>query len=1121
MSIVNVFSNPGSITMFSLRKFIINSLLYDFRLNIPIALGGLLGTAVLCGAFLIGDSMRSSLRELSFERLGKIDMVLSGDRFFEPDYFENFDLPRPWTGKSTAILIPAAVEYDNDSGRKTLGINLIGADDFFGAMFGFHDPPSNWDRNEIVINRELASRLGVEKEGGALSLRIAKPESIPQESALGRRAETLVRARLNIRKIVPNEGIGRFSLRANQSPEPLAIIPIEWLQAPNRLDLGTKVNAVFLACDNPETVSDEQAQENLGRVYRPGFKELGIIVDSEGDFSHIKSERMMFTRPQADKITSLIPKDGAGPALVYLAQSISLVRDQGRRTPYSTVCACDFFQLEEGELALNRWTADDLGAEIGDRIELEYFAPESLYGKTVTKTASFTVKKILEMNGLAADPLLVPEMHGISDAKSISQWNPPFPFDSKAIRAKDENYWDDYNTTPKVFVNYTEGKRLWGGRFGDVSTFIIDTKIAGTPEIKPKSLPPELFGMGFQPIKSLSLDASAGTTPFQVLFVSFSFFIIASALMLLGMLMRLSVERKSRRIGTMLALGFPRRKITRILLLEGGALAFTGAIFGIPAGIGYAAIMIHGLRTWWVDAITVPFVELHISPFALSTGFFTGLFVSLVAIFLSVRGTGKIPAMRLLVGDFRDENETRFSRLGKQRKSRPVRNLIFVSCALAVVILSIAGLNTRDEMQRAGLFFGTGSAALVLAIVFFVRILQKRARSEVILRSLASLALANSARNSVRSGLCIGLVASTVFLVLSVGVFRIEKISNPTDPNSGTGGFDLITETRLPLYFDIDTEDGREELSISDRDSKILEETHSRNFAFRVRSGDEAGCLNLYQPKNPRILGLGKDFIERGGFGFHEWPSILEPMTTDPDGIKRVPVVLEANTAMYSLHLYGGVGEKFEIDDGSGGKIRCEIKGLLSNSFLQGDILMGEPNLLELFPDTGGYRFFLWESEDTAKLRTVLFDSLGEYGLEDETPPERLSRYFAIQNTYISTFRSLGVLGLSFGILGLGILQLRNVFERRRELAMLQALGFTKPHVIALVFSESMLILLAGLAAAIFATAFACPDRWMNFAFIKDTFRTLIALLTVGFFSNFIAIRALLKIPIAVSLAEE
>ena len=53
--------------------------------------------------------------------------------------------------------------------------------------------------------------------------------------------------------------------------------------------------------------------------------------------------------------------------------------------------------------------------------------------------------------------------------------------------------------------------------------------------------------------------------------------------------------------------------------------------------------------------------------------------------------------------------------------------------------------------------------------------------------------------------------------------------------------------------------------------------------------------------------------------------------------------------------------------------------------------------------------------------------------------PDRIAAFHRVENTYLSTFQSLGALGLLLGTAGLAAVLLRNVLERRRELALLRA----------------------------------------------------------------------------------
>ncbi len=94
----------------------------------------------------------------------------------------------------------------------------------------------------------------------------------------------------------------------------------------------------------------------------------------------------------------------------------------------------------QDEIVLNSWAAEDLGAEPGDVVTMAWFQPETHDGRARQQTARFRVAAIAAMQGPAADPHLTPEVPGVTDQLSMSDWDPPFPFDASRIRDKDEQY---------------------------------------------------------------------------------------------------------------------------------------------------------------------------------------------------------------------------------------------------------------------------------------------------------------------------------------------------------------------------------------------------------------------------------------------------------------------------------------------------------------------------------------------------------------------------------------------------------------------------------------------------------------------------------------------------------
>ena len=234
-------------------------------------------------------------------------------------------------------------------------------------------------------------------------------------------------------------------------------------------------------------------------------------------------------------------------------------------------------------------------------------------------------------------------------------------------------------------------------------------------------------------------------------------------------------------------------------------------------------------------------------------------------------------------------------------------------------------------------------------------------------------------------------------------------------------------------------------------------------------------------------------------------------------------MILEKNTANYSLNLWGGLGEQYWLSDRSFG---LRVAALLDNSIFQGDLLISEEALLIKFPETGGYRLFLVECppEKTAAVQKILENQLGDFGFAAETTGQRLARFLAVQNTYLSTFQSLGGLGLLLGTLGLAAVQLRNVLERRGELALLRAVGFERKKLAKLVLLENAVLLVLGLGSGILAALVAVMPHFLTSnAQVPwlSLLGTLGLVFFVGMLAGLAAVRQVLHAPLLNALRED
>ena len=117
-----------------------------------------------------------------------------------------------------------------------------------------------------------------------------------------------------------------------------------------------------------------------------------------------------------------------------------------------------------------------------------------------------------------------------------------------------------------------------------------------------------------------------------------------------------------------------------------------------------------------------------------------------------------------------------------------------------------------------------------------------------------------------RSLLCASLIASATFIIVSMEAFRQDTQGEFLGAKSGTGGYPYMAESDLPIIYNLNAGSGREALGIPDAQIPGLDKT---NFvSFRERPGDDASCLNLYAPRDPKILGAPLSFIRSGRFSF-------------------------------------------------------------------------------------------------------------------------------------------------------------------------------------------------------------------------------------------------------------
>ncbi len=1132
----------------SFFTLIISSIRHHWRLHLAVGLGVATATTVLTGALLVGDSVRGSLRDLTIQRLGRINQILVADRFFREEisgevraaagFLDHFEAVQP------VILVQGSLRNTN-ANRLAGDVTVLACDEKFWEL-GEGGPAKSPVGNQIVLNEQLASpsELSV-RVGDRVMLQIGMRSEVPADSPLGNKQNTIDRREFVVSEIIPAAGLGRFGLRPNQQLPNNAFVSRRSLQT--MLDVEDKVNCLLVIGKSPDQPADTSADEVLADALRPKLADYGLeltpggVVDGDqtaSSYFQLISNRMLLEPPVVEAAKVAWADETVQPVFTYLANWTS---NGDQKIPYSTITAVDSMpqlgplldssrtpiELRDDEIVINEWAASqkDLAAKLGDEIKVKYFDAETTHGEATESEATFRLEAIAPLGGngqpltAANDRALTPQLAGVTDQDSLDDWEPPFPYDSSRNRPRDEQYWNRYRTTPKSFISLSAGRKLWESRFGDTTSMrILPTETNSIEQLAAElesTIRPDQLGFSFLPVKRIGLQASSGTTPFDALFLGFSMFLIAAALMLVSLLFRLGVEQRADELGLMSAVGFTRGRAAKVFTAESALVAIDGAGLGVLCGIGYAWLMIVGLRTWWVAAVSTPFMRLHVGWLSLVLGFAIGLIACWLTIALTIRRLKRIAVRQLLAG----QTEDTLQHIRPRSHKAP---WIAAGCVVAALGLFPVAMQLGGEAQ-AGAFFAAAALFLISALVWLgdrLTSVGSRSNRGAPKLSLAWLASRNAARHPTRSTLTIGLVAAASFLIIAISAFQLDE------SDSGGGGYNLMATSAAPVYFDLGTEDGRFELGI-DADTETLLENAS-TVAIRVQAGDDASCLNLYQSRQPRVLGVPENMA-----GAFHWAAAAES-TKNPfellsgqlaaeTGKPVVPVIIDLNTAMYSLHLWNGVGETFEIKDEFGEPVTLQVVGLVKNSIFQGDLLIGDKDFRRLFPSVSGYRYFLFRSpgENSQFLQESLEDRLGDYGFDVAKTSDRLAGFFAVQNTYLETFQSLGGLGLLLGTFGLAAVQLRNVLTRRGELAWLRATGSRPGRLAWIVLLENAWLLCGGLGIGILTSLVAVlphfllggakvPWEWLA--------TTLTTVLAVGMLVGLVAVRATLRAPVIAAL---
>ena len=577
----------------------------------------------------------------------------------------------------------------------------------------------------------------------------------------------------------------------------------------------------------------------------------------------------------------------------------------------------------------------------------------------------------------------------------------------------------------------------------------------------------------------LSADSSAqvqaATSGMRTALLAFAGIALFVGIFLISNTFTMLIAQRTRELALMRAIGASRRQITNSVLLEALFVGVFASLGGLLAGIGIGA----ALKAFLGSGGNLPSGGLVVSPTAVVATVLTGVVVTVVAALLpSIRASRVAPVAAMRSND-----------QPPTQKSLMVRNSIgiaFFGTGLAAVLY---GAHLGGSSGRLPVGAGAG---LILIGAFVLTPLLSRPLIALVGPLFArlygvsgKLAKQNALRNPRRtaataSALTIGLTLISALTVIGASV--TEAVTKQV-----TSGM-------------------KADYAIS----VMLGEPVSPSLLPAIKG--TAGVSATSVIDSQYVTADGRDLSVSGfdadGFGRLVDPTMLDGST---DAIRQGALLVSESTAA-SHHWTVGGTTRFSYPDGSTGTVR--IGGIYQNNDLFGPVMMSEA-VLAPHTTAPSYSDVLVAGAGgaTPALEQALKDSTGRNPLVKVQSQQQMVKEFSSQISLLLNVM-YGLLGMAVVIAILGVVNTlaMSVFERRREIGMLRAIGLDRRGIKRMVRLESVVIAAFG---AVLGVAIGGFLAWAAVQLLKSSLAGLTTSLPVGQLSAYVLAAALVGLAAA------
>ncbi|MDQ4124983.1 MAG: FtsX-like permease family protein [Actinomycetota bacterium] len=569
-----------------------------------------------------------------------------------------------------------------------------------------------------------------------------------------------------------------------------------------------------------------------------------------------------------------------------------------------------------------------------------------------------------------------------------------------------------------------------------------------------------------------------------------SFAVIAGVLLLVNIFVMLAEERKSQ-LGMLRAVGLRRSDLVRSFYIQGGIYSLPSGLLGalLGIGVGYAIVVVAAPIFGGIGEFSLD-LTFSMEPASIVTGFCIGVLISLVTVFGTSLRISRINIIRA-IRDLPDpkHEKTRTSALVAGGLVAAAAGGWFVTslasedawaglllgpplCAFALLPLLRRLVARRPAIlgvALASLAWGIFGNALLGGRIFdggdiFVFVLQgvllnvsgvvvlsqtQENLGNVLHRFAAGslalrLGLAYPLARRVRTGLTLGMFSLVVFTMVFIAVLaRIFGGQVEETARREGGGYDILVDSSASNPPPAEAIAGVEGVA-----SAAAVDYGTAVFSLPDADFDAGG-----EPSPWTVTGVDEDFVDGGPPALEERAPRFE---ADEDAWRALLEERDAVIVPEFFFVEGGGPQGSLVDVGddlavinplTGGSEVREIVALSGNDFAFSGVYMHKTDeFRELLKGTvTASRFFVvadGSEADARRTATRLQGELVENGVEAETFRTRVEEFGRVNLQFLRLMQGYLALGLLVGIAGLGVVMVRAVRERRRQVGVLRSLGF-------------------------------------------------------------------------------